>query len=641
MEQIPNPCSGKERAIYQEDDIPALCQGWHDEFEDLLQGVPKDMPPFHVVNHEIPLIDTEKNYRYHLPRCPNSLKAEFNEKVEKYTWAGWWSLASASQAAPMLCLPKKDRHLQTVVDCRQCNEKTVKDVTPMPDQDSIREDVVKARYRSKIDLSDAYEQVRIVLEDIWKTTFATICGMFTSAVMQQGDCNALATFQRLMTSIFQDVIGVFMHVYIDNIFMFSDSIEEHQSHLHVIFERLWDETLYLKWKKCELYTKHIDCLRYIIDDEGLHVDKDKLLWIIEWCTPQTYHDIQRFVGLVQYLSSFLPDVTAYMGPLLAMTQNGNGFNWQPIHQWCFEMIKAICSKTPILHPIDPRKDDPIWVICDASKSGVGAMYGQGPTWQECRPAGFMPKKFTSAQHNYRVHELETLAILRALLKWEDKLIGYRIHVITDHKALEFFKTQVNLMGRQMRWTDYLSRFNFDIMYIKGENNKVADCLSCYYENDTNDDVHKAQAYVQADARIDLNGEDMPANRFTEIKGSIVKICAMREEAHHRSHWLQEWLELRDIEAKEMADAKESEANSGEETTQDDEITVGDMLKSNPDMDNGIMEDDGFLDSIREGYANDPLFKLVKDEPSSYKQFEIADGLIWTRNRSNEQVMCIP
>ncbi len=77
------------------------------------------------------------------------------------------------------------------------------------------------------------------------------------------------------------------------------------------------------------------------------------------------------------------------------------------------------------------------------------------------------QKIYSAQHNYRVHELETLSILEALLKWEDKLMGYRIHVITDHQALEFFKTQSHLTGRQMRWMDYLSRFNFDITYIKG------------------------------------------------------------------------------------------------------------------------------------------------------------------------------
>jgi hypothetical protein len=89
------------------------------------------------------------------------------------------------------------------------------------------------------------------------------------------------------------------------------------------------------------------------------------------------------------------------------------------------MIKQICCKTPVIAPINPKyQDEPIWVICNTSKSGIGAMYGQGPKWQGCCPAGFMSKKFTVAQHNYAVHELETLAILEALLKWEDKLIRY-------------------------------------------------------------------------------------------------------------------------------------------------------------------------------------------------------------------------
>ena len=84
------------------------------------------------------------------------------------------------------------------------------------------------------------------------------------------------------------------------------------------------------------------------------------------------------------------------------------------------------------------------------------MHGQGPTWQRCLPAGFMSKKFTTTQHNYAVHELETLAILEALLKWEDKLIGYCIHIIMDHQVLKFFKTQANLSSCQWRWIDYLS-----------------------------------------------------------------------------------------------------------------------------------------------------------------------------------------
>ena len=164
-----------------------------------------------------------------------------------------------------------------------------------------------------------------------------------------------------------------------------------------------------------------------------------------------------------------------------------------------------------------------------SKYGVGAIYGQGPTWKNCWPASFMSKKFTMAQQNYAVHELEMLAILEALLIWEDKLVEYDIHIITDHKALEFFKTQSSLTNCQRRWMDYLLRFSFDITYIKGELNKVADCLSRYYENDTPQDVHQYNEYVRADAQIDPTREDLPPQRFKEVTEHVIKICAMKAQ----------------------------------------------------------------------------------------------------------------
>src|SRR6266545_3866548 len=203
------------------------------------------------------------------------------------------------------------------------------------------------------------------------------------------------------------------------------------------------------------------------------------------------------------------------------------------------MIKQVCQKTPILKPIDPIREDPIWLICNTSKTGVGAMYGQGPTWKECRPAGFMSKKFTTAQHHYAVHELETLAILKALIKWEDKLIGRQVHIVMDHKALEFFKTQSRLSNRQFRWMDYISRFDFDITYVKGELNKIADCLSCYYESDTSANIHEFHEYVQADRRIDLEGEDLPSARYQEIAERTIEIYSMQAMQTCRSKRCQE------------------------------------------------------------------------------------------------------
>jgi hypothetical protein len=258
-----------------EDDIPRLREEWMKSCEDIMKGAPERLPPLREVNHRIPLVVEEKKYKYHSPRCPDSLKPELIEKIARYTRAGWWEPIQADQAAPMLCVHKKNMRLRTVVDGRQRNENTVKDVTPLPDQDLIRLDVARAKIRSKIDLSDAYEQIRIIPSDVHKTAFATIYGTFASHVMQQGDCNAPSTFQRSMNTIFRDYIGIILHAYLDDLFVYSNTVEEHQRHLDMVFARLREHKFYLRAEKCELFADSIDCLGHRIDDKGLHADADK------------------------------------------------------------------------------------------------------------------------------------------------------------------------------------------------------------------------------------------------------------------------------------------------------------------------------------------------------------------------------
>ena len=98
-----------------------------EEYDDLLQPVPLELPPFCDVNHTIPIIDMGKRYNYHLPRCPEVLKPELLEKIERYTKAGWWVPCRTDQAAPLLCVYKKDGRLRTVVDLRLRNDNTVKE----------------------------------------------------------------------------------------------------------------------------------------------------------------------------------------------------------------------------------------------------------------------------------------------------------------------------------------------------------------------------------------------------------------------------------------------------------------------------------------------------------------------------------
>ena len=173
----------------------------------------------------------------------NSLKEEILSDTP-----GWWVPAAAKQAMPMLCIPKKYGTLHTIFDPWQQNENTWKDVTPFPDQDTIHHDIARANFKSKLDMTEDYEQMCIRPEDVCKTTLSTIFGTFWSWVMQMGDCNAPSTFQWLMTAIFWEFLRKFIHIYLDDIFIYSQSIREHIEHIMKVLQRLRVAILPIKVK---------------------------------------------------------------------------------------------------------------------------------------------------------------------------------------------------------------------------------------------------------------------------------------------------------------------------------------------------------------------------------------------------------
>jgi hypothetical protein len=181
------------------------------------------------------------------------------------------------------------------------------------------------------------------------------------------------------------------------------------------------------------------------------------------------------------------------------------FQWTMLHEKCFAEIKRIACKAPILKPIDAsliEQGQKIFLICDASPHGIGCYYGQGESWQSCRPAGFLSKKFSTAQISYRTYEQETIAILEGLIKWEDKLLGRPLEVITDHEALGFLATQDKLSVRQLRWMEYLSRFNLKVTHVQGVENIVADALSRYYMSLPEGTPILEDVFITADQRLD-------------------------------------------------------------------------------------------------------------------------------------------
>lgn len=611
--------------------IPHLREQWFKRVEDLVGPIPLELPPMREINHRIPLIDEHKRYNYHHPRCPDAVRGELKEKMDRYIQAGWWEMRPANQAAPLLCVLKKNGKLRTVIDARQRNDNTHKDVTPFPDQENIRQDVARARYRSKIDMSDAYEQIRVEVADVWKTAFSTIFGTAVSHVMQQGDCNAPGTFQRLMTWIFREYIGVFVHVYLDDIFVFSRSIAEHEEHLRLVFDRLREQRMYLSRSKLDLYSPRMDCLGHLIDDRGLHADSDKMAKIRDWPPMKSKDEVLRFLGLVQYLSHFLPDLSSFTSPLESIGKHGQPFQWLPIHQACLDRIKNMACRAPVLKPIDPNSDEPIWLITDASDVGIGALYGQGPDWRTCRPAGFMSKKFTAAQRSYQTYEHEALAIIEALLKWEDRLVGRKFRIATDHDALTDMRTAKRRTnsGRLIRWDEYLSRFDAEIEHVPGKENKVADCLSRYYESEPPDVLHPPHDYVNADVRLDRNLDFLPDVRREEVLKLVeeVAIRALREVVEERE--------------KEAADLTAVPHVPKGLTDEESRTRVRDALQSGPPLRDTLRGEPGLEEAIKAAYPLDRTFAKVLESPGAYPSFEMKDGLLYVTNRFGDKVLCLP
>jgi hypothetical protein len=250
------------------------------------------------------------------------------------------------------------------------------------------------------------------------------------------------------------------------------------------------------------------------------------------------------------------------------------------------------------------------------------------------PAGFMSKKFTSAQRNYFTYEHETLGVLEALLKWEDKLIGLSINIVTDHKALQTFRTKIHAGPRQIRWSGYLERFQYTLHYVPGKSNKVADAFSRLYESSLQ---AKEDDYVQADTRLDPDGDELTKERLEESKRRLMVMTrrariqgeqsASTQKASRQLEKqpvpLQEQVELRDIEAQELREALPAASTP--------DVNLYDIVEQKV----------SFFDTVAKSYENDEFFEKIRAKPTRYSKFSESDGLIVTENAQGQQVTCIP
>jgi hypothetical protein len=251
---------------------------------------------------------------------------------------------------------------------------------------------------------------------------------------------------------------------------------------------------------------------------------DKIKAVVEWPVPTKATEVRSFLGTVGYYRKFIKNFSGIASPLTDLTKDTVKFVWGQHQDDAFRQLKSSIVAGPILVLPDPTL--PFVINTDASGYAIGAVLQQDQG-KGLQPIAFLSKKMLDAETRYPVHEQELLAIIHSLNSWRHYLHGSKFKVIvkTDHKSLQHFKTQPTLSGRQSRWLDVMADFDFDIEYIEGKINIVADGLSRRHDHQ---DTPTSSSDVNVVHRIS-NITSLHADIFEASKSDVDYIRLLKKK----------------------------------------------------------------------------------------------------------------
>ena len=425
------------------------------KFKEIFEPIPHiDELPTNIVA-EIHLKNAEKTIKTRSYPSPRKYKEVWQILVQQHLDAGRIRPSSSPCASPAFIVPKANPNVlpRWVNDYRQLNENTVTDCHPLPRIDDILSDCAKGKIWATIDMTNSFFQTRMHPDHIPLTAVTTPLGLYEWLVMPMGLKNAPAIHQRRVTLALRPYLGKICHIYLDDIVIWSNTIEEHEKNVSTILQALRDARLYVNPEKTHVFCLEIDFLGHHISARGIEADAKKADRIIAWPIPKSATDVRAFLGLVRYLAAFLPSLAEHTCILTELTMKDSEKNfprWTARHQSAFDSVKSIVTSRECLTTIDLSKlpEYKIFVTTDASDKRSGAVLSFGTDWESARPVAFDSMTFKGAELNYPVHEKELLAVIRALKKWRVDLLGSPFFIYTDHKTLENFTTQRDLSRRQ-------------------------------------------------------------------------------------------------------------------------------------------------------------------------------------------------
>lgn len=498
------------------------------------------------VRHHINLHDNTPFKHRARPIHPQDIAA-VRKHLQELLHAGVIRESESPFSSPIVVVKKKNGDIRLCIDYRKLNLQTIKDAYALPILEESFSALTGSKWFSVLDLKSGYYQIEMQEEDKAKTAFVTPLGFWEFNRMPQGVTNAPSTFQRLMKKCMGSLHLKEVLVFIDDLIIFSDTLEEHESRLLRVLNRLKEYGLKLSPDKCNLFQTSVRYLGHVVSEWG--VDPENVAALKSWPIPTNLKTLQSFLGFAGYYRRFIKGYAAIAKPLNDLTRgyatshrpksrrSDNqlldpkqlfGIRWTPECQLAFSTLIDRLTSAPVLGFADPAL--PYILHTDANTTGLGAALYQEQEGK-LRAIAFASRGLTQSESHYPAHKLEFLA-----LKWsvtenvQDYLYGANFTVITDSNPLTYILTSAKLDASSHRWLSALSTFSFKLQYRAGRHNLDADALSRRpHEIPFDDSMPKDQELLNQFTQQHLSGTN-DSEIPIDVVNAICQRCLARTQA---------------------------------------------------------------------------------------------------------------
>ena len=469
---------------------------YKEKFPELFSGKIGCLKNFELELYEDKSVKPSKLFHY---RIPFLVQPQVTRLLNDFVSQGLIepAVGPTTWISPSHIVPKKDGSVRLVTDARRPNLAIIRNRHVTPTIDDFVAKMNGASVFSKIDLKDAYKQIKLSPKSTHLTVFSTHLGLFRDLRLSQGINAAAEEFQRIIGDLISDLKGCINMM--DDIIVYANNKEEHERCLLALLERLESNGLTAGLEKCKFEMDSVDFFGVNFSAKGISPQKSRVEAFQAASSPVSVGEVRSLIAVANYSSRFIPDFAKIIAPLreLTKTNSTKSFEWLPEHDKIVTTLKNAFTTNSLAYFNSSWDSE---VICDASNVGLGAILVQSnpEDASDRRIISFASRTLTILEKKYAQVELEALALVFAVEKFHQYIYGKKFKLFTDARSITYiYGTTANQKSsaRIERWGLRLLPYEFDLIHIPGENNP-ADYISRHpIHNDETSECQDADLYV--------------------------------------------------------------------------------------------------------------------------------------------------